>query len=97
MRVLLLFLLASCGKVDLKVDKIDPVLFGPDFEKAIKICDERYGVKTAEAEQCFKDYRTFFSPKVILDAGSVTKYCAAAYTDPIEIQNCETNLTSLIK
>ena len=96
MKYIVLLTILSCGKIDVKVDKIDPVNFGPDFAKAIEICDTRYGKNTIESDQCFKDYRTYFSPKVTIDPISLGNFCNSQYNNPIEIQLCKDNLTKIL-
>ena len=95
--LLVLLLLVSCGKVvDVQVPKKIDVGVGPDFAGAIKLCDERYGVKTLESEACFKDYRQYTQIKLSADPGSVLNYCQAKYTTQTEIDQCELDLNNLL-
>jgi len=95
---IILFCLASCGKikVETNVPKKMVVTVGPDFIEAARFCDERYGKLTIEAEVCFKDYRTFLSPKVTLDLASIQNFCKGSYSTPEDIESCENDLITFI-
>lgn len=95
--LILLTLLVSCGKIRVETNVPKQVTFGPNFEQAAKFCDERYGQSTIEAEDCFKDYRTFLSPKVTLDLASIQTFCKGSYSTPEDIKGCEADLLDIIK
>lgn len=93
----ILFCLVSCGKIKVETNVPKKINFGPDFVVIAEFCDNRYGIDTSEAESCFKDYRTFLSPKVTLDLASIQTFCKGNYTTQEEIETCESNLLDIIK
>jgi len=70
---------------------------GPDFEKAIRICDHKYGKDTEESELCFQDYRDFFNVKVKIDLDGIVEYCSNRYELEEDIIECEENIVNLTK
>lgn len=99
MKILLLLLLVSCGKIKVETSKLEtgPVNYGPDFKAATEICDTRYGVGTIESEECFKDYRSYMSPKISFDLGSITDFCNKTYKNDVEISGCAEDILSIIE
>ena len=97
MKKVVLFLLISCGKVQVQTSPIPPLTIGPDFEKAINVCDSRYGINTVDSEACFLDYRTYLSPKIGINFNSLTSYCQTVYSNPIDIKGCESDLLAILK
>ncbi|MCK9370511.1 hypothetical protein M0R04_11425 [Candidatus Dojkabacteria bacterium] len=97
--ILFSLLLCSCGKIKVETNKLesDPVNFGPDFKAASEICDARYGVKTQESDDCFKDYRTYLSPKISFDLGSITDFCNKTYANPSDVSGCTDDLLGIIE
>lgn len=92
-KILILFLLVSCGKVDHNVKTKDvggTVSFGPNFQAAAQFCDERYGTKTEEAERCFKDYREFYKVKI-----DVETFCESQYTNEQDILFCQNDMLEI--
>jgi hypothetical protein len=55
------------------------ITVGPDFEKAALFCDNRYGVLTDAAEECFYDYRNYYKVNVKLDINSIIEFCEQSY------------------
>ncbi len=103
MKYLLLLLIVSCGKIKVETTpvKVETNLpksigFGPDFQKAADFCDERYGKDTTESEDCFKDYRTFLSPKIAFDLANLDSFCNGRYTAIDDVKSCEDDLLSII-
>lgn len=92
----LLLLLTSCGKIKVEA-QVPDVKFGPNFEQASLFCDNKYGVGTVASEDCFEDYRKFFSPRIELDLASISNFCKGSYTTVEEIQACEQDLLDIIK
>ena len=99
MKYVLILILVSCGKVKVETTpiKTSDIQFGPDFEKAIQVCDDRYGTGTQDSEACFLDYRTFLSPKVGVDFNSIASWCKANYTTSVDIKGCQSDLLSIFK
>lgn len=100
MKFILLFLiLVSCGKVRVGVETtpIAPIqaTFGPDFEKAIEVCEGRYGKGSPDAEACFLDYRHFLSPSISIDLSNISDICRKRYTDPVAIATCESDMIAI--
>lgn len=92
----LLLLLTSCGKIKVEA-QVPDVKFGPNFEQASLFCDNKYGVGTVASEDCFEDYRKFFSPRIELDLASISNFCKGNYSTPEEIKECEKELLDIIK
>lgn len=92
----LLILLSACS-FTLKhkgiPDNIN-VTAGPDFEKAAKFCDDRYGASSDAAESCFKDYRDYTKIKVEFDMSSLQDFCYKAYTVTDDQTKCITDITN---
>jgi len=104
--LMILILLCSCGKfkhevsgvpTSYKIDAPHDFKLGPDFEKAAKFCDDRYGKDTPEAEACFQDYRTYTTLKIAIDLKAITSFCKESYTDTIDIQSCVEDITKLLE
>jgi ABC-type Fe3+/spermidine/putrescine transport system ATPase subunit len=86
----ILTLFISCGKTEIVTKDVE---IGPDFKKAAKFCDDRYGKKTEESEQCFLDYREYFDIELelntkIINIEDIIDFCEDNYVQPIEIINC---------
>lgn len=92
-----LILFTSCGsklnhKVDVKPVAVSgDVQIGPNFEQVAKFCDERYGFKSEEAEQCFKDYREFYKIKI-----DISSFCDQKYVELPDIQSCQQELLDIL-
>ena len=93
-----LLLFASCG-ADIDVSDSqhelkapEGITFGPDFEGAAAFCDERYGVDTDESEDCFQDYRNYFSAEVVLNLDSIVNYCEGNYDTEEEIEGYDVSI-----
>lgn len=91
-----LCLLEACGsKHEVKfkdVPKDIKITFGPDMERVFEICDYRYGYKSLESEKCIQNYMTYTKLQLAVDPQSIDAYCEAAYTDPVEVEDCKTGL-----
>ena len=109
MRLLIISLLfISCGKIKIepkpiKVDKIqvetnipDKIEFGPNFESASQLCDTRYGANTPASDDCFDDYRNFYSPQIRFDFASISNFCDTRYTTIEDVAGCEKDLIDII-
>lgn len=94
--LLVLFIMVSCGKIIVDTNIPDNITFGPDFQKAIEFCDNRYGINSEESEECFNDYRLFLSPRIQLDLASINTFCKGRYTTEEEIAACENDLLNII-
>jgi len=98
--LLILTLLISCGKIEhkikgeAKVDVPTNISFQPDFEKAAKFCDDRYGVKTQASEECFDDFRNYYELEVKVDLSAITDFCSK-YDTQESINNCTNELLAL--
>jgi hypothetical protein len=68
----------------------------PDFRKAAEFCDERYGSKTKGSEECFKDFRDYYSVKLSVDLDSIERYCEEHYLKAGDVTNCIDEMVSLI-
>lgn len=93
---MLCLLLSSCGKlVDVQIPKKIDITYGPDFTTASKLCDERYGYKSLEAERCFQDYRTYL--KLLSSVGNIdiVQFCSK-YDTEVEQAACEENLNDFL-
>ena len=91
-----LVLFISCGKVKVETDIPNKIVYGVDFEAGARFCDNRYPLDNIEAEACFKDYRTYLSPKLSIDFASIESFCKTNYTTPASIETCKTDLLELI-
>lgn len=96
MRYLLLLLIVSCGKIKVETDIPKNFTAGADFKTASEFCDNRYGYMTKESEDCFNDYRKYFSPKLAIDFASINSFCESNYGSPEEIEACRLNLLDII-
>lgn len=97
MRYLLLLLIISCGKIKVETDIPKNFTAGADFKTASEFCDNRYGYKTKDSEDCFNDYRKYFSPKLSLDLASIESFCKSNYTNETDILGCQTDLLNIIR
>ena len=92
-------MVCGCGaKFDHKVTGLENSTVHVDlgFAEAMKVCDQRYGYKTPEAEACFRDYRNFTKVTFGLDLSAITKFCESSYPDdPVAIRNCSQDLIDL--
>lgn len=100
-------IVSSCGmkikgldeaKADIKVETDIPesIALEPNFEKAIKVCDNKYGVGTIEAEDCFQDFRNFYSPRLTIGLDSIVNYCLNRFTEESDIVECESDLLDIL-
>ncbi len=93
-----LILLCSCSS-KVKVEGVPSQIkgeLGPDFTKASKFCDDRYGADTDEAESCFQDYRNYFELKISLDLQSLEDFCQKLYTTEDDVQGCVKDLVDIL-
>jgi hypothetical protein len=97
--IILLVLIISCGvKHEHTIKGFDgtSVNFGPNFNDAANICDNRYGYKTKESEDCFKDYRDYTSIKIVLDLSGIEEFCNKTYIDQEEVTACAQDLLEIL-
>lgn len=95
--ILLSILLVSCGKIKVETQVPTDFKVGLDFQAASDFCDTRYGVGTEASEECFLDYRQFFSPKLKIDFTSIENFCKTNYTNEEDILGCQTDLLDIIR
>lgn len=93
-----LILLCSCtSKVKVSgIPEKASAEIGPDFEKAAKFCDDRYGKKSDESEDCFEDYRGYFDLKISLDLEGLEEFCEKVYVDQQEVNTCVEDLLGIL-
>lgn len=105
--IIMIIFLVGCGmkhnvegdmKAEAKIetDLPDRISFEPDFQKAAKFCDDRYGEKTSEAEDCFQDFRDYYKATVGIDFDAILDYCAAKYEEEELINECEEDILDII-
>jgi hypothetical protein len=92
-----LLLLTSCGftLTHRGIPSTVNANIGPDFEKAAKFCDDRYGEKSDEAESCFQDYRDYTKIRVVLDMQAIEDFCNKNYTDDTEKTKCISDVAQI--
>ncbi len=99
--ILLLLLTTSCAKITHEIKGLNgtDVTVGPDFKSAAAFCDERYGEKTEEAEQCFLDYRNYYTLKLSVDMNTIIDFCEQYYAQESnnKMQACVDDLQSMFK
>lgn len=103
----ILLLLCSCGiklkgleslektKVKVETDIPDNINTGPDLEKIMQICDERYGEKTPESEECIDDALNYYDFSFGPNFDSVYEYCERVYFTEQEQRLCEEELLQI--
>jgi len=104
-----LLFLTSCGinhnhkvnsaKMTVETKQQDPYVVQIDNKliEAASFCDERYGYKTPEAEECFKDFRNYFNLTLELDDQLILASCISRYQDNDAIQACVQDLENYYK
>lgn len=104
--LLSLILMVSCGKFThkivgvpekVKVDVPSEFKVGPDFEKAAKFCDDRYGKDTNEAEDCFQDYRNYTKLNIGINIDALSGFCDDNYSEQNDKEKCLQELIDLLK
>lgn len=102
----LILVTTSCGKLkhevrgvptNYKIDAPDNFTLGPDFEKAAKFCDKRYGKNTQASEDCFQDYRNYTKLSIGINLDELTNFCYAKYNSEQDRTSCIDELIDLIK
>ena len=105
--IIMIILICSCGmkhnvdgdvktESEIETDLPDRISFEPDFEKAAKFCDDRYGEKTLEAEDCFQDFRDYYKATVGIGFDAILDYCSSKYEDQELINECESDILDII-
>jgi hypothetical protein len=100
--LLALILTVSCAKIKhelegeakAKIDAPESISFEPDFEKAAQFCDNRYGVGTEAAEDCFQDFRNYYDLEVKVDLDAISNFCDK-YDTQEEVNSCTSELLAL--
>ena len=92
--------LVSCG-MDIDVPNTSHEVevqgdIGPDFEKTAIFCDNRYQDDPDKAEECFMDFREFYSVEVKLNLDSIEEFCDNNYNSEKEIKGCKEELLSFL-
>ena len=97
-RLSVLLLIISCGKIDHEVSTPNDlkITLEPDFERVAIFCDERYGEKTIEAEECFKDFRNYYDIETTINNTGVIEYCESKYNNEFEVTNCVDEIISFM-
>jgi hypothetical protein len=105
-----LILFASCGldiggleslenvdvDAEVQTDIPDKINLEPDFENAMRVCDERYGAKTKESEECFEDFRNYYKTSFGLDLSGIIEFCEDRYNLEEEQELCQDELLNII-
>lgn len=93
------FIIIACGKM--KHDVKAPTNFKADvdakvddgFTELFELCDNRYGYKTLESEQCIADGKAYRKLQVGIDLTSVEQFCQEREDE----DGCFQDLTSLFE
>jgi len=84
------------AEADIKTDIPDKINLEPDFEKAIEVCDNRYGANTEESEECFEDFRNYYKTTVGIDLSGIIEFCEDRYNTVEEQELCQDELLDII-
>ena len=111
MKYILLIFLSGCGvthqhnfskidgNVEVKVKQEEPYVIKVDngLIEAADFCDYRYGYKSSESEECFKDFRNYFNITPEFDSQIALLYCTNSYTDIELVEICMEDLSTFYK
>lgn len=81
---------------EIKTDLPENIAFEPDFEKAIKVCDNKYGKGTEESDECFKDFRNYYKTTVGFDFSGIIEFCEERYDTELEVDACQDELLDIV-
>jgi hypothetical protein len=82
----IMLMFVSCGEL---VIKTEDVTVGPDFKSAAKFCDDRYGKNTEQSEECFLDYREYFTVRLKFDTiEGIIDFCELSYEEYDDVMDC---------
>ena len=84
------------AKAEIETDIPDKISLEPDFDKAIKTCDDRYGKNTEESEECFQDFRDYYKTTVGFDFSGIIEFCEERYDTELEIDACQDELLNIV-